>query len=179
MLLKPKEAVRFDSQKGEAMTSKIQGQDAIIVAVPIERMWPLISNSLELCNWGPPVREVKILTENEPEGLGTWRRVEAEFNGQQGHFIERRIEHIEGRKIAILIEEETFGLFRLMSEVGSSLELAPVDANQTRVTFTFFHNPKGILGYVMNQLVILRQQRRNRLAALASLKKYAEQSGRV
>jgi hypothetical protein len=32
------------------------------------------------------------------------------------------------------------------------------------------------MGYLMNKLVVLRQQRRNRLAALASLKKYAEQA---
>jgi hypothetical protein len=129
---------------------------------------------MELCNWGPPVRGVKILTNDGHEGPGTWRRVDAEFDGKKGHFLERRIEHVEGRKIAVLIEEETFGLFRLLSEVGSSLELEPLGPHQTRVIFTFFHNTKGVTGYLMNRLVVLRQQRRNRLAALASLKKYAE-----
>jgi hypothetical protein len=106
--------------------------------------------------------------------MGTWRRVDAEFAGKSGHFLERRIEHIEGRKMAVLIEEETFGLFRLLSAVGSSLELLPVHADHTQVIFTFFHTTKGIAGSLMNQLVILRQQRRNRLTALASLKRYAE-----
>jgi hypothetical protein len=32
------------------------------------------------------------------------------------------------------------------------------------------------VGQIMNRLVILRQQRRNRLAALASLKQYAEKN---
>jgi len=36
------------------------------------------------------------------------------------------------------------------------------------------HNPKGVFGHVMNVLVVLRQQRRNRRAALASLKRVAE-----
>jgi hypothetical protein len=122
------------------------------------------------------VRGVKVLSDDGQEGHGTWRRADAEFDGEQGHFIERRIDHIEGRKIAILIEEETFGLFRLLSEVGSSLEIEPLGPTKAKVIFTFFHNTKGVLGYVMNVLFILRQQRRNRLVALAYLKKYAEQS---
>jgi hypothetical protein len=176
MVLKPKAEVNFETRDGKSQTSHIQGQDAVVIDAPPEHLWTLISNSMELCNWGPPVRGVKILTDDGHEGLNTWRRVDAEFDGKQGHFIERRIEHIEGRKIAVLIEEETFGLFRLLSEVGSSLELELLSPRQTRVIFTFFHNTKGVTGYIMNKLVVLRQQRRKRLAALASLKKYAEQA---
>jgi len=176
MFLKPKNMVSFEMQDGEQQTSRIQGRDAITIDATAERLWTLISNSMELCNWGPPVRGVEILTDDGHEGLGTWRRVDAEFDGKNGHFVERRIEHIEGRKMAVLIEEETFGLFRLLSEVGSSLEIEPLGPTRVNVIFTFFHNTKGLLGYLTNGLVILRQQRRNRLAALASLKKYAEQS---
>ncbi len=174
MVLKPKAEVNFETQGGKLATSHIQGQDAITIDAPAEYLWTLISNSMELCNWGPPVRGVKILTDDGHERLGTWRRVDAEFDGKQGYFIERRIEHIEGTKIAVLIEEETFGLFKLLSEVGSSLEIEPVASNRTKVIFTFFHNTKSVIGSIMNRLVVLRQQRRNRLAALASLKKYAE-----
>lgn len=168
--------IPFEAENGERKTSQIQGQDAIVVEAPIARLWTLISDSMEMYNWGPPVRGVRVLSDDGREGLGTWRRVDAEFDGKAGHFIERRIEHVEGRKIAVLIEEETFGLFRLLSEVGSSLEIEPLGPHQTRVIFTFFHNTKGVMGYLMNKLVVLRQQRRNRLAALASLKKYAEQA---
>lgn len=42
-------------------------------------------------------------------------RVGAEFDGKAGHFVEVRTEHEEGRKIAYLIEEETFGLFKVMT----------------------------------------------------------------
>jgi len=174
MFWQPKALIWYTTTGGDWTTSVIQGQDAILVEAPIAQMWPLIADSRELGHWGPPVRGVTVLTDDGQEGEGTWRRVDAEFAGKPGHFLERRIEHIEGRKMAVLIEEETFGLFRLLSEVGSSLELLPVDANHTQVIFTFFHNTKGIAGSLMNQLVILRQQRRNRLAALASLKRYAE-----
>ncbi len=175
MFLKPKATISFEMQGGKRQTSQIQGQDKIIVEASAEHLWRLISNSMELCNWGSPVRGVKVLTDDRHEGFDTWRRVDAEFNGKQGHFIERRIEHIEGRKMAVLIEEESFGLFQMLAEVGSSLEIEPLGPNRTKVIFTFFHNARGVPGYVMDGLVIRRQQRRNRLAALASLKKYAEE----
>lgn len=161
------------------MIIQIQGQDEIIVDVPVEKMWPLISGSKRLLDWGPPVRGVEIMQQpTKLEGLNSYRRVEAEFDGQRGHFIEKRIEHIEGKKIAVHIEEESFGLFRMITDVGSSLEIESAGPNKTRVIFSFFHRPKGIAGHVMNRLMILRQQRRNRLAALASLKRYAEKINR-
>jgi hypothetical protein len=176
MILTPTATINFETRDGRPQSSQIQGQDAIIIEAPADHLWSLISHSMELCNWGPPVRRVTVLSDDGVEGYGTWRRVDAEFDGKQGYFMERRIEHVEGRKIAILIEEETFGLFRLLSEVGSSLEIEPLGPQTTKVIFTFFHNTKGLFGLVMNALVIRRQQRRNRLAALASLKKYAEQT---
>ena len=159
------------------MVIQVQGQDQIIVNAPVETMWPLISDSKRLLDWGPPVRGVEIMSpSDQPEGLGSYRRVDAEFDGQRGHFIEKRIEHIEGKKMAVHIEKETFGISRLITDVGSSLEIEPVGPNKTRVIFSFFHRPKGIVGHLMNRLIILRQQRRNRLAALDSLKRYAEQN---
>lgn len=142
-VMKPKTKVHFETQDGMSQTSHIQGQDAVVIDAPQEYLWILISNSLELCNWGPPVRRVRVLTDDGHETTGTWRRVDAEFDGKEEHFLERRIEHIEGRKMAVLIEEETFGLFKLLSEVGSSLEIEPLGTGQTRVIFTFFHNTKG------------------------------------
>lgn len=157
------------------MPAKQQGRDEIVVEAPIARLWTLITDSRELARWGPPVRGVTVLDAAPGhETLGSRRRVEAEMQGRRGAFVERRDLHIEGRAIGYVIEEETFGLFRLMTAPGFALELAAEGASRTRVVFTFFHDPRGILGHVMNVLVILRAQRTNRLAALASLKAYAE-----
>jgi uncharacterized protein YndB with AHSA1/START domain len=166
------------TENGKRVTSKIQGCDEITVEAPVERVWPLIADSTLLPDWGPPVKGVTLFgPAGQAEGLGSRRRVDAEFDGRRGHFIERRIQHIEGQKIAFVIEEETFGLFRVMTETGSSIEIRPNGPNQTRVIWTFFHNAKGLMGHIMNRLVVLRQQRRNRLAALTALKRHAETLG--
>lgn len=159
------------------MTPHLQGQDEIIVEAPVERLWPLIADSTLLPDWGPPVRKAEVLSpSDQPEGLGSRRRIEADLNGKKGSFVERRTEHLQGRKIAYLIEEEDFGLFRVLTQVGFSIELESAGADSTRVIWSFFHRPKGLLGHLLNRLVILRQQRRNRLTALAALKHHAERS---
>ncbi len=85
------------------MTAKLQGQDEILVEAPVERLWPLIADSTLLAEWGPPVRAVQIFRQSDQgEGLGSRRRVEAEFDGKRGYYVERRTEHLEGRKIAYL-----------------------------------------------------------------------------
>lgn len=157
------------------MTAKLQGSDEVIIEAPVERVWKLIADSSELVNWGPPVRKVEVLApHDQAEGLNSRRRVSAEFGGKTGEFVERRIDHAEQRRIEYRIEEETFGLFRVMSEPGFSMEIEPAGHGRTRLVWRFFHNPKGILGAILNVVVIRRQQRRNRLAGLESLKRYAE-----
>ena len=114
----------------------------------------------------------------DAEKLGTARKVQAEFGQKSGYFLEHRVEHVEGRKIAYLIDEDNFGISRLLSRPGFSLELDPQGDEATRVIFSFFHDPRGFKGWIMNPLIKL-QQRRNRLAALGSLKRHAEEIVRL
>lgn len=110
----------------------------------------------------------------EAEKLGSARKIQAEFGRKSGYFIEHRVEHVEGRKIGYLIDEDSFGMAGILSRMGFSLELDPTEDQATRVRFSFFHDPRGLKGRVMNPLIKL-QQRRNRLAALRSLKRCAEE----
>jgi uncharacterized protein YndB with AHSA1/START domain len=154
---------------------RVQGRDEISIDAPIERVWELVADSRLLPKWGPPVKGVELVDQfDRPEGLGSRRRVDAKFGDRQGHYLERRIAHDPPRRMAFLIEAETFGLFRMLDAVGSVIDLEPDGPDRTRVTWTFFHRPHGLVGHVMNRIVIRRQQRRNRLAALASLQRYAE-----
>lgn len=99
------------------MAGTLQGRDEVTIAAPISTVWSLISDSSRLPEWGPPVRSVTVL--GRPEQVGVRRRIDAEFDGKAGHFVEVRTEHEEGRKIAYLIEEETFGLFKVMTSRAS------------------------------------------------------------
>lgn len=154
--------------------SKLQGSDTVVVDASPELLWRLISDSTELPKWGPPVTHVEVLTqEGQSEGLGSARKVHAQFGRKAGYFLEHRVEHVPGRIVAYLIDEENFGLARVLSRPGFSLELRPQDDNATSVVFSFFHDTKG-MGRILNPLIKWRQ-RRNRRLALTSLKTCAEQ----
>src|SRR6266516_4463168 len=159
--------------------SRLQGRDDIVVQAPARILWQLISDSHELPNWGPPVKSVEVMTDaGDAETLGTARKVHAEFGRKSGCFLEHRVEHVDGRKIAYLIDDDDFGLGRFLSRPGFSLELDPKGSRGTRVIFSFFHDPRGFKGRILNPLIKL-QQRRNRLAALGSLKRHAEEIVRL
>ena len=155
--------------------SRLQGRDDIVVHASARILWKLISDSRELPNWGPPVKSVEVIANaDDTEKLGTARKVHAEFGRKSGYFLEHRVEHVDGCKIAYLIDEDNFGTSGLLARPGFSLELDPNGDQATRVIFSFFHDPRGFKGRIMNPLIKL-QQRRNRLAALVSLKRHAEE----
>src|SRR5438445_13281300 len=106
--------------------SSLQGRDDIVVHAAARILWQLISDSHELPNWGAPVKSVEVMTDAaDAETLGTARKVHAEFGRKSGYFLEHRVEHVDGRKIAYLIDEDNFGISRLLSRPGFSLELEP------------------------------------------------------
>jgi alkanesulfonate monooxygenase SsuD/methylene tetrahydromethanopterin reductase-like flavin-dependent oxidoreductase (luciferase family) len=79
------------------------------------------------------------------------------------------------RKLDVLREHcAAFGIDRLLTDVGTLMEVRPLGDGKSIVQWSFFQAPRGAPGRLMHRLVILRQQRRNRLRALRSLKRYAE-----
>jgi uncharacterized membrane protein len=156
-----------------ALPAPVQGTDSITIERPAAKLWPLIADSTQLTKWGPPVVSVEVL--DWPEQVGSRRTVEAKFGRKEGRFTERRIIHDnDGYAMAFMIEADTFGLGKMLTNIGSLMQLDPIDPGRTRLTWSFFHQPRGALARVTNRLVILRQQRTNRRRALESFKAYAE-----
>ena len=155
---------------------KLQGQDSIIINAPPDTVWPLIRDSKRLEDWGPPVEKIEVYpnADGSAEGVGSRRKVFAKFTEKRrGWYNEIRTEQIEGRKIVFLIYEDSFGMGKMLEDVGASMELLPEGHNKTKFVFTFYHRPKNLLGWLMNPMIKM-DQKKNRLKALQSLKNYAE-----
>jgi len=161
------------------MPAKLQGRDEIIIDARVERLWTLISDSKEMENWGPPVRGVTLLDcQRGQEKIGSCRRVGYDLGGKRkGYYSERRTEQVPGKRIAFEIYEDSGPILKFLSRPGAALDIESAGPGKTRVIFSFYHDPRG-LGRLLNRLVILPDMRKNRLAALQSLKRYAE-SGRT
>jgi hypothetical protein len=165
----------MNEDRAETLPAPVQGVDSIVVQRPASELWPLIAESKQLTNWGPPVVAVELL--DPTEQVGSRRLVQASFGRKKGQFTERRIlqrEGEDGYAMAFVIEADTFGLDKMLANIGSLMELTPITAATTELKWSFFHEPRGILGRVMNRVVILRQQRANRRRALESFKAFAE-----
>ena len=123
----------------------------------------------------PPVRGVThIDCQRGQEKIGSCRRVGYDFGGKRkGHYFERRTEQVPGKRIAFEIYEDSGPILKVLSRPGAALDIEPAGPGKTRVVFSFYHDPKG-MGRLLNRFVILPDMRKNRLAALQSLKRWAE-----
>ena len=155
---------------------KIQGQGEIIINAPVSALWPLIRDSKRMEDWGPPVEKIEVYPDGNQsqENVGSKRKVFAKFTEKRkGWYNEIRTEQIEGRKVAFLIYEDSFGMSKMLTDVGTSMEILPEGSDKTKFIFTFYHRTKNILGWLMNPM-IKADQKKNRLKALESIKSYVE-----
>ncbi len=155
---------------------KIQGEDYIFIDKPISILWPLIQDSKQMEFWGPPVEkvEIELLSGQSEENVGSKRKVYAKFTEKRkGWYQEVRTSQEEGKSITFRIYDDSFGMDKMLEDVGGKMELKEVAPNRTKLIFTFYHRPKSFLGWLMNPMIKM-DQKKNRLKALKSIKSYAE-----
>lgn len=159
-----------------SQTPKNQGQGEVIINAPVSKVWQLIKDSIRLEDWGPPVQKIEIYLAagQTEEGAGSKRKVFAKFTEKRkGWYEEIRTEQIEGRKISFHIYEDSFGMAKILKDVGGSMEVVPEGTDKTRFIFTFYHRTKGFMGWLMNPMIKI-DQKKNRTKAMQSLKSYVE-----
>ena len=155
---------------------KIQGQDTIIIDAPVSKLWPLIHDSIQMESWGPPVEKVEIdlLPDQVAENVGSRRKVYAKFSAKRkGWYEEVRTGQEEGISITFRILNDSFGMGKMLDDVGGKMELEQVTNDKTKFIFTFYHRPINLMGRIMNPMIKM-DQKKNRLKALNSIKSYVE-----
>jgi len=155
---------------------RIQGQDSIVIDAPVSELWPLIHDSMQMESWGPPVQKVEIdlLPDQDTENVGSRRKVYAKFSEKRkGWYEEVRTGQEDGASISFRILKDSFGMDKMLDDVGGKMELEEVDPDKTRFIFTFYHRPVTFMGRLMNPMIRM-DQKKNRKKALTSIKSYAE-----
>ena len=155
---------------------KVQGQDSVIIGAPVSKLWPLIHDSMQMESWGPPVEkvEIELLPDQDRENIGSRRKVYAKFNEKRrGWYEEVRTGQEEGLSITFRIIRDSFGMDKMLDDVGGKMELEELAADKTKFIFTFYHRPINFMGWVMNPIIKM-DQKKNRLKALESIKSYVE-----
>ena len=131
---------------------------------------------MQMESWGPPVEKVEIdlLPDQVAENIGSRRKVYAKFSEKRkGWYEEVRTGQEEGISITFRILNDSFGMGKMLDDVGGKMELEQVTNDRTKFIFTFYHRPINLLGRIMNPMIKM-DQKKNRLKALNSIKSYVE-----
>ncbi len=83
----------------------------------------------------------------------------------KGWYQEIRTDQDEVKSLTFQIYADSFGLDKLLKDGGGKMGLEETASNKTKFIFTLYHCPKRFLGWQMNP-VIKMNQNKNRLKVL-------------
>lgn len=143
----------------------------ITIDAPAERVWKVLANLEEVQQYNPLVAEARYVSANR-EGIGAARRCEFK---PKGYAVERVIEWRPDEVLGIELAESSWPLkssrwwTRLRSEDG-----------KTRVSQDLEYEPKwGLLGTMMDALMMRRKMDQTIAEVFDGLKEFAERGLRV
>ena len=153
-----------------ALTRSVQGRDEIVVKASRETIWRILTDTARLPEWAPMVKH----TNGIQETLDAVRQCDVEFDGRPGKVTERCCEFRPHERIAWVMEQDSFGFSRMLSDFGFGFTLIPLDGS-TRLINDSFWQPKHLLASLMSRFMMRPKIRRIRQQVLRNLKQLAEQ----
>ncbi len=155
------------------MPRKTQVQCETAIAAPIEEVWAIVQDSTLLPQWMPNVDHTLITTE-QSKGVGETRQCEVNLSGRSGQLVEQCVEFEPLQKISFKVQHDSFGFSRLISDLGYTMLLESNHPHHTQVRLEYYYQEKGLVGRVVNMLMIKPQWNPLCLKMLDGLKQFAE-----
>lgn len=155
------------------MKAPAQGSNSIVIEASREWIWELLADSRHLFEWMPMVKS----TTGEEEFLDAVRDCDIEFNGKPGKVTERCCDFEPTNHIGWVMEQDSFGIEKMLENMGFDFHLETLGAKSTRVVNTTYFRPRNILASLMSALMMKRNFRKVRKTALGNLKRIAEANG--
>jgi uncharacterized protein YndB with AHSA1/START domain len=152
---------------------KTQVQCEMAIAAPVEKVWEIVQDSTLLPGWMPNVDHTEITTE-QSSSVGEVRQCAVSMAGRSGQLIEQCVAFDPLEKISFKVQQDSFGFSRIITDLGYTMFLEPNDGN-TRVRLEYYYREKGLIGRVLNKLVIKPQWNPLCLKMLDGLKQFVEE----
>jgi uncharacterized protein YndB with AHSA1/START domain len=137
------------------MEGKQQIERSVVIDATPDVVWDVLADSRLLPRWAPIVDEVTACATGG-EAVGEVRHCTARLAGRSGRMVERCVELVPRRRIAYVVDEETFGMRRMFDEYGFALDLEP-SGDGTRVTLRTHYSPRNALYAVLNAALMRRR----------------------
>ncbi|GMN06454.1 hypothetical protein MTsPCn5_18430 [Croceitalea sp. MTPC5] len=118
------------------------------IPFPKKEVWAVLDDFDNIHLWNPGLKDSHSTTKDKKTGLGAQRHCDlAPF----GSFEERITEYVPNKKMVIDIYDGA--KLPPIKNMGGVIELTEVN-NKTNVSFTFQYKTKGLMGKIMNPIMI-------------------------
>ena len=148
--------------------SQISIQDKIVVNAPIDQAWEAIRDPEIHAEWHPFVTHIR-----GEHQLGAVRKCDVNIGNKPGHTEERCALYEEGRKIMWLIQSDSTGFSRMVSDWTAGFSLESRDPNSTHVMAQSIFRPKNFLVRLMVPMIKGRFHQTQQII-LSRLKQFVE-----
>lgn len=155
------------------MPGKTQVQCQTTIVVPVEQVWDIVQDSTLLPQWMPNVHHT-VITTTQSKAIGEIRQCDVSLSGKTGQLVEQCVEFTPLQKISFKVQHDSFGFSRLISDLSYAMLLETNGPHQTQVRLEYYYQYKGLMGRVVNALIIKPQWNPLCLAMLDGLKQFAE-----
>ena len=126
-----------------------QIERSVVVEADVPAVWDVLADSRLLPQWAPVVDDVTACAPGG-EAVGAVRHCTARLGGKSGRMVERCVELVAERRIAYVVDDESFGMRRMFDDYGFALELEPMAGGRTRVTLHTHYTPRNAIYRLMN-----------------------------
>lgn len=150
------------------MNRALEIEDRTTVRAPLHRVWEAISDPAIHAQWHPFVTRI-----SGEHRLGAMRSCDVKLGTKTGHTDERCTGYESARSITWLIEKDTTGFSRMVSEWTAGFSLEPQGDDAVLVTARSSFRPKSLLVRLTMPL-IRRKFHQTQQNILRGLKKFVE-----
>jgi uncharacterized protein YndB with AHSA1/START domain len=141
------------------LVGKLQIETRVVIDAAAQAVWEVLSDSRLLPEWVPAVDEVTSCS-THGEHVGATRSCVARLGRKPGTMVERCVEYTPTGRIAYLVDDESFGIRKMLNDYGFSLDLKELGSDRTEVTLRTHYTARHALYAAINALTMKRQFRK-------------------
>lgn len=157
------------------LKSPKQLDQGVIVHVPKEKMWAIFNDLSLRPKWTCDVQKIDYL--NKMTTVAETATTHCLVNGKKGTIMTRCLALNPTERGEFLVENDTFGITKMLENMGFATEFKSIDENTTEVRMHSHYNPRNFILKMMNGFIKKKMGKEVDLM-LEGLKNYSE-SGQV
>lgn len=153
------------------ISSPLQLTQSVIINVPIEKIWAVFNDLSLRPKWTCDVQKINFKTKTTT--VGETAITDCIVNEKKGTLTTKCLSLNPNKRGEFVIESDTFGITKMLHNMGFATEFKSIDSNKTEFTMLSHYLPKNFILKLINGIIKKKMGKEVDLM-LAGLKSYAE-----